>query len=78
VCLYVCDQETPKTEAKGPSWTISACECEYTINDMAICHGYALSPWNKNRLSHLRKVTAGTLRNPETDIQESCVTLSTP
>jgi hypothetical protein len=22
----VCDQETPKTEAKGPSWTISACE----------------------------------------------------
>jgi hypothetical protein len=26
VCLYVCDQETPKREAKGPSWTISACE----------------------------------------------------
>jgi hypothetical protein len=25
-CLYVCDQETPKREAKGPSWTISACE----------------------------------------------------
>jgi hypothetical protein len=24
--LYVCDQETPKREAKGPSWTISACE----------------------------------------------------
>jgi hypothetical protein len=23
---YVCDQETPKGEAKGPSWTISACE----------------------------------------------------
>jgi hypothetical protein len=22
----VCDQETPKREAKGPSWTISACE----------------------------------------------------
>jgi hypothetical protein len=27
VCLYVCDQETPKWEAKGPSWTMSACEC---------------------------------------------------
>jgi hypothetical protein len=26
VCLYVCDQETPKREAKSPSWTISACE----------------------------------------------------
>jgi hypothetical protein len=26
VCLYVCDQETPKMEAKGPSWTTSACE----------------------------------------------------
>jgi hypothetical protein len=26
VFLYVCDQETPKREAKGPSWTISACE----------------------------------------------------
>jgi hypothetical protein len=26
VCLYVCDQETPKREAKGPSWAISACE----------------------------------------------------
>jgi hypothetical protein len=26
VCLYVCDQETPKREAKGPSWTIRACE----------------------------------------------------
>jgi hypothetical protein len=26
VYLYVCDQETPKREAKGPSWTISACE----------------------------------------------------
>jgi hypothetical protein len=26
VCLYVCDQETPKREAKGPSWTISTCE----------------------------------------------------
>jgi hypothetical protein len=26
VCLYVCDQETPKSEAKGPSWTISASE----------------------------------------------------
>jgi hypothetical protein len=26
MCLYVCDQETPKREAKGPSWTISACE----------------------------------------------------
>jgi hypothetical protein len=25
VCLYVCDQETLKREAKGPSWTISAC-----------------------------------------------------
>jgi hypothetical protein len=24
VCLYVCDQETPKMEVKGPSWTISA------------------------------------------------------
>jgi hypothetical protein len=24
--LYVCDQETLKREAKGPSWTISACE----------------------------------------------------
>jgi hypothetical protein len=23
--LYVCDQETPKGKAKGPSWTISAC-----------------------------------------------------
>jgi hypothetical protein len=22
----VCDQETPKREAKGPFWTISACE----------------------------------------------------
>jgi hypothetical protein len=26
VCVCVCDQETPKREAKGPSWTISACE----------------------------------------------------
>jgi hypothetical protein len=26
VSLYVCDQETPKREAKVPSWTISACE----------------------------------------------------
>jgi hypothetical protein len=26
VCLYVCDEETPKREAKGPSWTISFCE----------------------------------------------------
>jgi hypothetical protein len=26
VCLYVCDQETPKREVKGPSWTVSACE----------------------------------------------------
>jgi hypothetical protein len=26
VCLYTCDQETPKREAKSPSWTISACE----------------------------------------------------
>jgi hypothetical protein len=26
VCLYVCDQETPKREAKGPYWPISACE----------------------------------------------------
>jgi hypothetical protein len=26
VSLYVCDQETPKREAKGPSWTISAFE----------------------------------------------------
>jgi hypothetical protein len=26
VCLYVCDQETPKREAKGTSWTVSACE----------------------------------------------------
>jgi hypothetical protein len=25
MCLYVCDQETPKREAKGPSWTITAC-----------------------------------------------------
>jgi hypothetical protein len=24
--MCVCDQETPKREAKGPSWTISACE----------------------------------------------------
>jgi hypothetical protein len=24
VSFYVCDQETPKREAKGPSWTISA------------------------------------------------------
>jgi hypothetical protein len=24
VFLYVCDQDTPKAEAKGPSWTISA------------------------------------------------------
>jgi hypothetical protein len=28
VSVYVCDQKTPKREAKGPSWTISACECE--------------------------------------------------
>jgi hypothetical protein len=26
VCLCMCDQETPKMEANGPSWTISACE----------------------------------------------------
>jgi hypothetical protein len=26
VCVYVCDQETPKREAKGLSWTISAWE----------------------------------------------------
>jgi hypothetical protein len=26
VYLYVCDKETPKREAKGPSWTINACE----------------------------------------------------
>jgi hypothetical protein len=26
VSVCVCDQETPKREAKGPSWTISACE----------------------------------------------------
>jgi hypothetical protein len=26
LCLYVCDQETPKREAKDPSRTISACE----------------------------------------------------
>jgi hypothetical protein len=26
VCLIVCDQETPKMEAKGPSWIISASE----------------------------------------------------
>jgi hypothetical protein len=26
MCLYVCDQETPKREAKGQFWTISACE----------------------------------------------------
>jgi hypothetical protein len=26
VSSYACDQETPKREAKGPSWTISACE----------------------------------------------------
>jgi hypothetical protein len=26
VCLYVCDQETPKREAKSLSWTISAYE----------------------------------------------------
>jgi hypothetical protein len=26
VCLYMCDQETPKMEAKGPSWTIIAGE----------------------------------------------------
>jgi hypothetical protein len=33
MCLYVCDQETPKREAKGPSWTISACEWIYiTLN----------------------------------------------
>jgi hypothetical protein len=25
VCLYVCDQDTPKRETKGPPWTISAC-----------------------------------------------------
>jgi hypothetical protein len=24
--VSVCDQETPKREVKGPSWTISACE----------------------------------------------------
>jgi len=24
VSLYVCDQETPKMKAKGPSWTIIA------------------------------------------------------
>jgi hypothetical protein len=26
VSVCVCDQETRKREAKGPSWTISACE----------------------------------------------------
>jgi hypothetical protein len=26
VSVCVCDQETPKREAKGPSWIISACE----------------------------------------------------
>jgi hypothetical protein len=26
LCLYVCDQETPKREAKGPPWTINACK----------------------------------------------------
>jgi hypothetical protein len=26
VCLYVCDQETLKREAKGSPWTISASE----------------------------------------------------
>jgi hypothetical protein len=26
VCLYVCHQETPKREVKGPPWTISVCE----------------------------------------------------
>jgi hypothetical protein len=26
---YVCDHDTPKREAKGPSWTISACERHY-------------------------------------------------
>jgi hypothetical protein len=26
VSVCVCDKETPKRKAKGPSWTISACE----------------------------------------------------
>jgi hypothetical protein len=36
VCLYVCDQETAKREAKGPSWTISACELMNTASFQ--CH----------------------------------------
>jgi hypothetical protein len=37
VCLCVCDQETPKREAKGPSWTISA---EIPVSYVYLCFVY--------------------------------------
>jgi hypothetical protein len=42
VFLYVCDQDTPKSEAKGPSWTISACEL-MNINYYKDCKGLTLT-----------------------------------
>jgi hypothetical protein len=57
MCLYVCDQETPKREAKGPSWTISACEwmmyCHFAAHKNISCEIYKIYNLHPYKISKL-------------------------
>jgi hypothetical protein len=59
VCVCVCDQETLKREAKGPSWTISACENSLTAQNFLWSITFLtasslswLTSWNPNYCVH--------------------------
>jgi hypothetical protein len=78
-CLYVCDQETPQREAKGPSWTISACECEFAIAcSVLVCRPYhtGLTKLIKHAYVRLQVLTAASMERVFWDVA-SCSLVAT-